>query len=237
MGQEGTGERSGISHIDNDSIQSTSDAEQSSGIEVQHLSSGGEGGTEGTVRAKLLSIGPSGAREETSSQSITSEGRGWAIIQLTEAAESVLVVDVERDLRRLLGKGSAKLFFPAISRGGAFLKDSPYANYIFMASELPDATILKLEQSRFVDFILCLPGSAGRWRSVSKITDEELHQTYSPKVISQIEPGTEVRVISGDWTGLEGVLLHSFGDQVKVSLQLRSRRRILVLSREEIQIL
>jgi hypothetical protein len=149
-------------------------------------------------------------------------------------AEAVLVADVERDLSRILDKGMATYFFPAVSRTGTFVRESPYANYVFVATGVSDSKILRLENSRFVDSILCVPGSAGRWRTVTKLSDQELAATAQLAPIDVIEEGSEVSVISGEWTGLTGYVLTSFGAQVKVSLQLRSRRRILVLSREEI---
>lgn len=234
MGEESVRAGSDLPNIRHDSVESTPDSPQSGGVAVQHLPDSGEGGTEGEIDTSVVSVGPEEPGKEATSDYPTSGGLGWSIVQLTELAELVPVQDVERDLRRILDKNIATMFFPAVSRAGSFVKDNPYANYVFVASAAPDSKVLKLEGSRFVDSVLCVPGSAGRWRTVSKITDEELWVTYAQQQADSIPDGTEVKVTSGEWNGLTGTLISTFGNQVRVSLQLRSRRRILVLAREEI---
>jgi transcription antitermination factor NusG len=89
-----------------------------------------------------------------------------------------------------------------------------------------------------VDSVLCIPGSVGRYRIVNRLTDSEFLASFEvsgPTLGSPIfREGEEVRVISGDWEGLTGVFISTFGDQVKIHLQLRSKSRILVLHREQI---
>lgn len=233
MGSESIGTGGYLPDVHNDSVESTSNPPYASGIEIQHVSISGESGQEGLNGTGNVSDQPTRPRQEIPS-TIASNGIGWAIVQLTDAVDYVPVLDVERDLKRILVQNGTKFLFPAISRQGMFDKASPYANYVFVSSSLPDSKVLKLEDSRFVDFVLCVPGGAGRWRSISKLSDQEISDAIMVVPQHDIIIGAAVRVISGDWKGLEGTLLNLIGDSVKVSLILRSRRRILVLTRAEI---
>lgn len=233
MGSEGPRAGGSLPHLNDDANESVADTSQSSGVEIQHLPDSGEGGEESSDSTDVVSV----ESKESSKKKpcFSSNGLGWVVIQLTEAAEFSSVVDVERDLRRIIDKGAEYFYFPAISRAGTFLRDHPYANYVFLSTPQSDSKILKLEGSRFVDTVLCVPGSAGRWRTVIRLTDTELNGSCSEQDMEEIPIGVDVKVISGEWLGLEGILLHVFGNQVKVSLQLRSRRRILILARNDIE--
>jgi transcription antitermination factor NusG len=144
-------------------------------------------------------------------------------------------VDVERDIRRHLIVDDVKVFFPAVTKQGTFSKNNPYSNYVFTSSNLSDARVLKVEGSRFVDSVLCIPGTAGRWRTVSKLRDDELKAMLGVKDYDELAPGTPVAIVSGSWQGLEADLEAVFGDRVKVRVKLRSKSRVINLSREEIK--
>lgn len=230
MGNEDT--RTGGDVLDDiDGVdESVTDSTLSGGTKIQPLSTSGESGQEGSNGSVVISREPS---EPGITQTLDSSGLGWSIIQLTDAAEVVPVSDVERDLRRHVIE-EVLMYFPAKTKQGTFSKDNPYANYVFMSTDLPDPKLLKIEGSRFVDSVLCIPGSAGRWRTVYKLTDAEVRSTLGIPDFDELQLGTPVVITLGQWAGLEGNLVGVFGNKAKVEVGMRSRKRIINVGREEI---
>lgn len=124
--------------------------------------------------------------------------------------------------------------FPA-ARDGFLQKESPMANYVFLAVDLKDSQILRLEQSHLVDVVLCTPGSVGRVRKVTKVSDEELRTIVEREIsANDIKPGDRVSVDTGTWMGMYGIAVDVFGTRVKVYIELHSRRRLITLDREDL---
>jgi len=230
MGETDSGRGNNVPNVCNDNVESASNTSDSSGVEIQPMSVSGESGKEINISSDFVS----GEPQKPSSPS-ADRINGWAIIQLSESAEANLVVDVERDLRRHLPDDGTELIFPAVTKTGTFSEDNPYANYVFVACpSISDSQLIKVEASRFVDSVLCIPGGAGRWRSVSWMSDEDMKATAAIAHFDSLLPGIPVKVISGEWIGLEGVLISVFGSKAKIEILLRSRKRLINLDRDEI---
>lgn len=141
-------------------------------------------------------------------------------------------MELTRELSELLG-GAATIHFPT-TRDGFLHAVNPMANYMFVASDLPDTTLLRMERSRFVESVLCTPGGVGRYRQVSKVSDDELTQMLTPGGKDDFEIGQHVLVSKGDWSGLYGKVVDIFGEKLKVYIELRSRERVVTLNRDEV---
>lgn len=121
-------------------------------------------------------------------------------------------------------------FFPSINNG-EIQSDSPLANYVFVEANLKDKALLLLEQSRFVDMVLCTPGSVGNWREVNRISAKEVHNIIKQQHSDVLRVGSSVLIEKGSFTGLYGTIVEIQGEDVKVYVELLSRKRVVSLSR------
>ncbi len=180
------------------------------GREVQSLSVGRESRTEGPVGSNFIGT------ELTGSGSPSTGGTlDWTVVQLRDLAEELPVGEIVKDLSYFLRTDGFMVHFPA-ARDGFLQKESPMANYVFLAVDLKDSQILRLEQSHLVDVVLCTPGSVGRVRKVTKVSDEELRTIVEREIsANDIKPGDRVSVDTAlGWgcTGLTvGRVWHSSG--------------------------
>lgn len=160
-------------------------------------------------------------------EAVSAGFRGWAVVSLQEFAEGLPLPDLLRDLRRHLPGGT--FYFPAF-RKGQLQPDDPLAAYVFVVANRSDRRLLRIERSRYVDRVLCLPHS----RCISRLTDQELHRMVTPAA-PRLTTGQTVLIQAGDWSGLEGVVVTVLKARVRLRVQLHSRREDVTLPLSDIQ--
>lgn len=229
MGETRDSSRGNVSDVLDAADTTTSDTALDGGREVQPLPTGGEDRSEEPSSASYIGQEYSGFGETLSGGEVE-----WIVVQLKELAEQLPVGDIVKDLAYYLDTDAIRVHFPA-SRDGYLQKESPLANYVFLTADLDDSRLLRLERSPLVDTVLCSPGTVGRWRRVTKVTESELEEMVARESFStEVKVGDQVAIESGTWAGLYGTAVDVFGNRVKVYVELHSRRRLVTLNREEL---
>jgi hypothetical protein len=148
----------------------------------------------------------------------------WAVLQLREQADALRVADLERDL---LGRGPKTVCrFPAV-RQGLLDRENPLSLYVFVKNPAS----LKLEASPYATRYLRTAGS-GRLQLVA---ETELRRMAVPPALPPC--GALVRVTTGDWADMEGVVVAQNCTQVSVLVELWSRRAVIDLPPTELRVL
>ena len=140
---------------------------------------------------------------------------GWAVISLHDYAEQTMVPDLARDFRRHLPGGT--FYFPAVQHN-CLHPSNPLASYVFLLANRPDRTLLHVERSKFVATVLCVPAT----RRIVRLTDGDLQRMVEPSR-PVLRPGQAVRLLVGDWAGLDGVVVRVAARGVTVRIRLWSR--------------
>jgi hypothetical protein len=148
----------------------------------------------------------------------------WAVLQLREPGEALPVADLERDL--LARSPQTVMRFPAI-RAGLLDRDNPLSAYVFVKH--PTAS-LSLEASQYAARYLRVPGTS----RLQVVTEAELKQMAVPPALPPT--GTLVRVIAGDWSDMEGIVVAQNCTKVAVLLELWSKRAVIELPPSELRV-
>jgi len=140
----------------------------------------------------------------------------WAILSLRESNDPLSIAEIERDLRNRWPKVEVK--FPAV-RHGQLDKDNPLSSYIFVRTPVSR----KIENSIYATRLLRDPSS----RRIHKITDVEL-AAMAPTILLP-QPGSTVIVTTGDFAGLEAVVVEATDQSVKALVELWSKKAVVNL--------
>lgn len=147
----------------------------------------------------------------------------WAILSLRETSDPITIVELHTDLTRRWAK--AVCHFPAIKQG-RLDRENPLSAYVFV--QVPVATQL-LERSPYASHWLRDPVS----RKLLKVDDTALHAMVQPPALPT--PGAMVKVTAGDYAGLEGTVVETNCQTVRVLVELWSRQNLLTLAANEFQ--
>lgn len=147
----------------------------------------------------------------------------WAVLQLREQSDPIPVADLERDLLAHWPQAVCK--FPAVKQG-LLDRDNPLSLYVFVKAPVSP----KIESSLYASRLLREPGSS----RLQKVSAAELEQMVAPPALPP--PGSVVRVTAGDWADMEGVVVAQNCTQVSVLLELWSKKAVISLSPNELQI-
>lgn len=143
---------------------------------------------------------------------VSSDGAGWAVLQLVE--DDIAVADLDEDLSYLMP--GVIVYVPAV-REWMVDSRSALSTYAFVLANQKHAAIQRLKQSRFVAEILTLPN-----RKLALVSDAELADMVRVEPSPDLAPGLEVEVTSGDFEGMTGTIESVTPERAFVSITLRS---------------
>jgi hypothetical protein len=149
----------------------------------------------------------------------------WAVLQLREHGDGVRVADLDGDLRArcpppLIAR------FPAV-RSGWLDRTNPLSLYVFVQTPAS----LTLEASPYAARYLRIPGTT----RLQLVTEAELAAMAVPPLLPPC--GSVVRVTTGDWSDMEGVVVAQNCSKVSVLLELWSKRAVIDLTPADLQLL
>lgn len=164
--------------------------------------------------------------------------REWVVVQLTPRGEDedpdVLVATLKRTIK------TAEIFIPAsISKVGDSRVIHRLVNgYIFIRRDDPDQAYFRLENTKYVEYILTTITQSGG-RSVRKLatvpdTDvEKMRRQIHVETEQGIAVGDEVQVTSGVYRGINCRVIEEIleNETVQVHIKLRSKEAIVTLPR------
>ena len=152
----------------------------------------------------------------------------WVVLELThlgeqKASEGKLVPVLLRDLA--LPEGHP-VFVPYSSyrKGGRDICIKLIEGYAFVAAGAPEVRYFALESKQLVKKVLSSRGRNGLrvLQTLPNDKIEDLRSQLRGIIRSDIEPGSTVRVLEGNYANLEGEVVDVYDRQVAVRIQLRS---------------
>jgi transcription antitermination factor NusG len=152
----------------------------------------------------------------------------WVTLELTKAGEDKAVDGtLAKALRSELGVDSTHpVFVPYTSyeKGGRRVVVGLIEGYSFIASGLPETRYFALEKGNLVSQVISSKGIHGV-RVIHAVPNSRILSLKSQlhdSISSTFEIGTQVRVIGGNYSRLEGVIVDILNDKAAVRITLRS---------------
>lgn len=152
----------------------------------------------------------------------------WVALELTKAGEQKAIDGTLAEaLRVALGiPESHPLFVPyaSYSKGGRKVSVRLIEGYAFVASGLTENLYFALERGPFVGKVMSSPGPHSM-RTLQTVSDAKIRgmmEQLREQVSSDIEIGTKVKVVGGNYLHLEGEVVDLNEDRAAVRIRLRS---------------
>lgn len=162
----------------------------------------------------------------------------WVAIQLTPRGEDedpdVLIASLKRSIK------TAEIFVPAsISKvGETRVIHRLVEGYVFIRRTDSDNVYFRLENTKYVDFIITTMGSQNgrsvrRIAAVPDLDVEKMRRQIHVETEQGINVGDEVQVTSGVYKGINASVIEEIkeNDSVQVHIKLRSKEAIVTLPR------
>mgnify|MGYP001763918170 CR=1 FL=1 len=153
----------------------------------------------------------------------------WATLELTRAGEQKAIEGkLAESLRGLLSVDDTfPIFVPyaTYTKGGRTVSVRLIEGYAFVATGLPEIRYFSLEKSPLVARVFSSENKRGM-RVLHTLTNDRIQgmrDQLTESLGSDIEVGSHVRVIGGNYRGLEGTVVDLFPDQKKVAVQVDFR--------------
>lgn len=162
----------------------------------------------------------------------------WVVLQLNSRGEQedldILHAWFQRQLRGI------EIFIPATvsQNGDSRVVHRLVEGYVFARRSAPDHLYFRLEDSRYVEFVLTANHRAGGQlrRQLACVKDPDVDRMRNQAYIEAeqgITVGDEVQVTSGAYKGINGEVIEELpeNDSVQVYIKLRSKQAIVTLPR------
>lgn len=150
----------------------------------------------------------------------------WVVIELSHAGEVKMSEGtLAACLRRDLGvQPDFPIFIPVMSypRGARSVNVYLMEGYVFVGSGLPETSYFALEHKDYVNHVVSTPGRVRSLGTIPNKKIEELKNQLRSMVASNIKDGDHVTMINGSYRNLDGDVIHVYGDNAIVRVQLRS---------------
>lgn len=152
----------------------------------------------------------------------------WVALELTKAGEQKAIDGTLADaLRASLGvPDTHSIFVPyaSYSKGGRTVSVRLIEGYAFVASGLVETRYFALERGPLVEQVMSSKG-AHNMRVLQTVPDHKVQALIGQlreQVSSDLEIGTRVKIIGGNYVHLEGVIVDLTDDRAAVRIRLRS---------------
>ena len=160
----------------------------------------------------------------------------WVVLELSAKAEGEDPDTIAASIRHHLR--DAEVFIPAsvVQRGAVREVKYLVDGYAFVKHRHPDASYLRLEDTKYVQTPLYLTTGNRRERKLATVTGRQI-QTMKAQVTVEVDQGIEigdsVQVISGPYKNIQAIVREEIREQdsVVVHIRLRSTDRLVTLPR------
>ncbi len=148
---------------------------------------------------------------------------------------------LSQGLRRDLGvEDGFPVFIPyaTYTKGGRTVSVRLIEGYAFVASGLPETRYFALERHSLVAKVFSISGPRGL-RVLQTIPDTkitEMRRKLQEILCSDIEIGSLVRIIGGNYSHMEGRVVDVFDDRVAIRIALRSIDTITIVPRSLVEV-
>ena len=163
-------------------------------------------------------------------------GESWVVLELSSRSDQedpdVIKAAIVRSLKR------AEVFIPAAvtqigdDRSVHVLMEG----YAFVRLDRAPQDYFKLENTKYVQAVLALPGANGRHRKLSVVDDsaiEKMREQIRLLVDQGISIGDIVRITSGPYRNMQAIVVEEIPEEgkVQVHIKLRSKQSLVALPR------
>jgi transcription antitermination factor NusG len=170
------------------------------------------------------------------------DAQTWVVLELTPLGDAKLMDGtLEAAIRKDLGvEDDFPVFLPlytAFANQRRELKNLT-EGYVFVGSGLPETAYFKLEATPYIEQVLSARTGPYRMRTLKTVTDSHVQALRNKAREAEnqlLQPGMEVKIVSGLYKGLKGVLTE-VGKNTIVHVSLRSRDFILSLPKEALTV-
>jgi len=158
----------------------------------------------------------------------------WVVLELSPVGESRAREGIlEKILRsELLVESSFPIFIPiqTYTRGDKLVRIDGMQGYAFVGAGLNEHYYFRLEDTPFVRSVISVTGKTKGMRTLACVGDdaiEGIRNSIRREVSQDLIEGMEVRVRTGLFSFLEGTVLDRDGDDIIISLSMRSIHAIV----------
>ena len=154
----------------------------------------------------------------------------WVVLELSPKGEGEDPDIIRKSIRHIIR--DAEVFIPAATTK---VNDDKVVHYLvegyaFVRRKHADQAYFRLENTKFVQSVLCKPGS----RILAVIPDKDIfrmQRQVAKEVHQGIAKGDTVMITTGAYRLIEALVIGDTGDLVQVEVTLRSKQTILSIPR------
>lgn len=164
----------------------------------------------------------------------------WVVLELTrlgeqKAAEGKLVPALRRDLS-LTEDHPIFVPYTTYRKGGRDICIKLIEGYVFVAAGVPEVRYFALETKALVKKVLSSKSRQGMrvLQTLPNSKIAELQDQLKGIIRSDIEPGSSVRVLEGNYANLEGEVIDVYDRHVAIRIVLRSVELITVVPKSTV---